>query len=89
MFDFALEWGIPAVPEADDAAFGVELRALADPQDGEVGCWVEVEVPETVEELLTDAVVKEFRVRTERDQLILKWHGCPPGGSGVAFFGDA
>ena len=22
---------------------------LADPQDGEVGCWVEVEVPETVE----------------------------------------
>lgn len=67
VFDFALEWGIPAVPEADDAALGVELRALAGPQDGEVGRWVEVEVPETVEELLTDAVVKEFRVRTERD----------------------
>ena len=46
----------------------------ADPQDGEVGRWVEIEVPQTVEELLTDAVIKEVRVGTERDQLILKWH---------------
>jgi hypothetical protein len=72
VFDLALEWRVAAVPETDDAALGVELRALARPQNGKVGRWVEIEVPETDGELLADALLEELRVRAEPDQLILE-----------------
>ncbi len=70
----------------DDAAFSVQGGPLLRPQDRHARRRIQVEILKGFTDRLIVEPLILPRVGTERDQLILKWHGCPPGVSGVAFF---